>query len=78
MNSRLSSASRQSYTSSVTAWPTSATPVSKIFGGELAHPLYAVVHIRDGLGHQFTGAFFFQRRPALPHQIGIQNASSGG
>ena len=46
----------------------------KDLGGELAHPLYAVVHIRDGLGHQFTGAFFFQRRPALPHQIGIQDA----
>ena len=46
----------------------------KDLGGELAHPLYAVVHIRDGLGHQFTDAFFFQRRPALPHQIGIQDA----
>ena len=32
----------------------------KDFGGELAHPLDAVVHIGDGLGHQLTGTLFFQ------------------
>ena len=42
--------------------------------GELAHSLHAVVHIGDGLGHQLTGPLFFQRCPALPHQIGVQDA----
>ena len=44
------------------------------FGGELAHTFHAVVHIGDGLGHQLTGALFFQRSPALAHQIGIKDA----
>ena len=44
------------------------------FGGELAHPFHAVVHIGDGLGHQLTGALFFQRNPALAHQIGVEDA----
>ena len=46
----------------------------KDFGGELAHTLDAVVHIGDGLGHQLTGALFFQRNPALAHQIGVEDA----
>ena len=46
----------------------------KDLSGELAHALHAVVHIRDGLGHQLTGTLLLQCSPALPHQIGIQDA----
>ena len=46
----------------------------KHFGREFAHALYAVVYVRDGLGHQLTRALCFQRGAALAHKIGVKNA----
>ena len=46
----------------------------KHFGGEFAHSLHAVVHVRNGFRHQLASAFFLQRRAAFAYQVGIQNA----
>ena len=43
-------------------------------GGEFAHALRAVVHVGDGFGHQLARTLPFERRAALPNQIGVQNA----
>ena len=46
----------------------------KNFGGEFPHALRAVIHIGNGLGHQLSDPFFFQRRPAPAHQIPVKHA----
>ena len=44
------------------------------FGGEFSHTLHAVVHIGDCFRHQLACALFFERRPALTHQIRVKDA----